>query len=98
MGFVRRAVPPVLLSCLLLSGCSSASQPGSATSGKDGTPAAGPSGTVASPGAAGIPVGAGPQKTYAVQRQPAAGSCRYRYEKGEPLEDTSCTPALSRRR
>ncbi|MFJ9931391.1 hypothetical protein ACIRU5_35905 [Streptomyces misionensis] len=92
MGFVRRAVPPVLLSCLLLTGCSSASQPGSATSGKDGTPAAGPSGTVASPGAAGIPVGTGPQKTYTVQRQPAAGSCRYRYEKGEPLEDTSCTP------
>ncbi|WP_341867923.1 hypothetical protein [Streptomyces misionensis] len=27
-----------------------------------------------------------------MQRQPAAGSCRYRYEKGEPLEDTSCTP------
>ncbi|SFY54026.1 hypothetical protein [Streptomyces sp. F-1] len=92
MEFVRRAVPPVLLSCLLLTGCSSASQPGSATSGKDGTPAAGPSGTTVSPGAAGIPVGAGPQKTYTVQRQPAAGSCRYRYEKGEPLQDTTCTP------
>ncbi|MET8724132.1 hypothetical protein [Streptomyces misionensis] len=95
MEFVRRAVPPVLLSCLLLTGCSSASYPGSATSGKDGTPAAGPSGTAVSPGAVGIPVGAGPQEMYTVQRQPAAGSCRYRYEKGEPLEDTSCTPGAT---
>jgi hypothetical protein len=27
-----------------------------------------------------------------VQRQPAAGSCHYRYEQGEPLEDPKCTP------
>ncbi|WP_420876581.1 hypothetical protein [Streptomyces griseoruber] len=27
-----------------------------------------------------------------MQRQPAAGSCHYRYEKGEPLEDPACTP------
>ncbi|MFH7340605.1 hypothetical protein [Streptomyces sp. KHY 26] len=95
MGFVRRTVPPTLLSCLLLAGCSSGSQSGSSASGKGGTPAAGPSGTGASVGAAGIPVGEGPQKTYTVQRQPAAGSCRYRYEKGEPLEDTSCTPGTT---
>ncbi|MFJ2847009.1 hypothetical protein ACIPD2_36025 [Streptomyces griseofuscus] len=95
MGFVHRAVPPVLLSCLLLAGCSSGSQPGSAASEKGGTPAAGPSGTGASAEAAKIPVGAGPQTTYTVQRQPAAGSCRYRYEKGEPLEDPVCTPGAT---
>ena len=37
-------------------------------------------------------MGAGPQKTYTVQQQPAAGSCHYRYEHGEPLEDPKCTP------
>jgi hypothetical protein len=39
-----------------------------------------------------IAVGAGPQTTYTVQKQPPAGSCRFRYEKGEPLEDPACTP------
>ncbi|WP_394816013.1 hypothetical protein [Streptomyces gibsoniae] len=39
-----------------------------------------------------IAVGAGPQKHYTVQQQPPAGSCHYRYEKGEPLEDPKCTP------
>ncbi|WP_434976472.1 hypothetical protein [Streptomyces puniciscabiei] len=37
-------------------------------------------------------MGAGPQKSYTVQLQPPAGSCHYRYEKGEPLEDPKCTP------
>ncbi|MFI1606982.1 hypothetical protein ACH4YN_33360 [Streptomyces griseofuscus] len=95
MGLVRRAVPPVLLPCLLLTGYSSGSQPGSGSSGKGGAPAAGPSGTGASEGAAKIPVGAGPQKTYTVQRQPTAGSCRYRYEKDEPIEDPACTPGAT---
>ncbi|MFJ2841679.1 hypothetical protein ACIPD2_08330 [Streptomyces griseofuscus] len=95
MGLARRAVPPVLLACLVLTGCSSASPSGSATSDKGGAPAAGPSGMGASAGAAKIPVGAGPQKTYTLQQQPAAGSCRYRTEKGEPLEDTSCTPGAT---
>jgi hypothetical protein len=27
-----------------------------------------------------------------VQKQPPAGSCHFRYEKGEPLEDPACTP------
>ncbi|MFI1607620.1 hypothetical protein ACH4YN_36830 [Streptomyces griseofuscus] len=88
-------MPPVLLSCLLLTGCSSGSQPGSSTSGKGGAPAAGPSGTGASAGAPKIPVGAGPQKTYTVQQQPVAGSCHYRSEKGEPLEDPACTPGAT---
>ncbi|MFC9931713.1 hypothetical protein [Streptomyces sp. NPDC127190] len=92
MGFVRRAVPPVLLSCLLLVGCSHVSSSGTGVSAKGGAPAAGAPATAVSAGAAKIPVGAGPQTTYTVQRQPPAGSCRYRYEKGEPLEDPACTP------
>ncbi|WP_406470227.1 hypothetical protein [Streptomyces sp. NBC_01615] len=27
-----------------------------------------------------------------MQQQPPAGSCHYRYELGEPLEDLACTP------
>ncbi|MFF3920548.1 hypothetical protein ACFYZB_45580 [Streptomyces sp. NPDC001852] len=42
-----------------------------------------------------IPVGAGPQRTYTVQQQPPAGSCHYRHEKGEPLEDLACTPGAT---
>ena len=51
-------------------------------------------GTAASgdPSAWTIPVGAGPQGTYIVQKQPPAGSCHYRYEQGEPLPDPACTP------
>lgn len=44
------------------------------------------------PSAAALPVGPGPQEHYTVQAQPPAGSCHYRYEKGEPLEDPACTP------
>ncbi|MEV6008915.1 hypothetical protein AB0M29_19120 [Streptomyces sp. NPDC051976] len=39
-----------------------------------------------------IPVGEGPQSKYRARQQPAAASCHYRYEHGEPLEDRSCTP------
>jgi hypothetical protein len=39
-----------------------------------------------------IAVGAGPQKHHTVQQQPAAGSCHYRLEHGEPLKDPTCTP------
>jgi hypothetical protein len=42
--------------------------------------------------AGGIPTGPGPQHTYTVQPQPAAGSCHYRHEGGQPLPDRSCTP------
>jgi hypothetical protein len=81
----------VVLACLL-AGCSPGALGGSPVPGT-GSPAAGPSKT-ASGGTHGsaIAVGAGPQKTYTVQRQPAAGSCRYRTEHGEPLEDPTCTP------
>jgi hypothetical protein len=42
-----------------------------------------------------IPYGAGPQTTYTVQAQPAAGSCTYRYvdkTAGKVLPDASCNP------
>ncbi|MQY40284.1 hypothetical protein SRB17_83170 [Streptomyces sp. RB17] len=92
MGSIHRAVAPVLLCCLLLAGCSSGSQSGPDTSGKDGASAAGASGTAVPADTAKIAVGVGPQTTYTVQQQPSAGSCHFRYEKGEPLEDRACTP------
>jgi hypothetical protein len=93
MRSVRRAASSVLLATLFVAGCSPDSLDGLSESAS-GTPAAGPSGTTTSGGAAGraIAVGAGPQKTYTVQQQPAADSCHYRYLKGEPLEDPKCTP------
>ncbi|WP_406117708.1 hypothetical protein [Streptomyces sp. NBC_00989] len=91
MRSTRRAASSVLLTCLVLAGCSPTSLGNSnAGASGSGTPSAGPSGA----GGAGraIAVGAGPQKTYTVQRQPAAGTCHYRYLKGEPIEDPTCTP------
>ncbi|MER7839098.1 hypothetical protein ABTY98_25280 [Streptomyces sp. NPDC096040] len=91
MRSTRRAAFPALLSCLLLAGCSSV-QPGEPDSSSSGAsaPAASPSGAAGA--GRSIAVGAGPQKKYTVQQQPAAGSCHYRYDKGEPLEDPKCTP------
>ncbi|RPF39311.1 hypothetical protein [Streptomyces sp. TLI_185] len=92
MRCARRAVPPVLLTCLLLAGCKPDSL-GTSTSSESRSPVAGAPGTAASAGAGrAIAVGAGPQKHYTVQQQPAAGSCHYRTEHGEPLEDPNCTP------
>ncbi|MFF6804031.1 hypothetical protein [Streptomyces sp. NPDC012616] len=89
MRSTHRLAVPMLLTCLFLAGCSplDASDPSASHAS---TP------TASAPGAAGagrsIAVGAGPQPKYTVQQQPAAGSCRYRYEKGEPLPDAECTP------
>ncbi|MEV5953828.1 hypothetical protein AB0M11_08655 [Streptomyces sp. NPDC051987] len=89
MRSVRPALPPVLLACLLLAGCSSLGTPATTTTG---SPAPGAPRTSAPASGKAIAVGAGPQRHYAVQQQPAAGSCHYRYEHGEPLEDPACTP------
>ncbi|MFF5146110.1 hypothetical protein ACFY6U_41435 [Streptomyces sp. NPDC013157] len=89
MRSVRRLVPPVVFACLLLAGCKSTSL-GTSTPSGSGNPGAGAPGTAGSGRA--IAVGAGPQKHYTVQQQPAAGTCHYRYEHGEPLEDPKCTP------
>ena len=89
MRSTRRAASSALLTCLMLAGCSPTSLGGASPSGS-ASGAAGSSGA----GGAGraIVVGAGPQKTYTVQKQPAAGTCHYRYLKGEPIEDPKCTP------
>ncbi|WP_329240517.1 hypothetical protein OG223_53690 [Streptomyces sp. NBC_01478] len=84
-----RVASSVLFTCLMLAGCSPTSLGGSAPSGS-ASAAAGPAGAAGAGRV--IAVGAGPQKTYTVQQQPAAGSCHYRYLKGEPLEDPKCTP------
>ncbi|MFI1769142.1 hypothetical protein ACH41H_44920 [Streptomyces sp. NPDC020800] len=101
MGSMGRVVPVVVLSCMVLAGCSSSGSGSDSVGGapgKNGGSAGGPSGTGVVPsGSVGeIPVGVGPQSAYTVQQQPPAGSCHYRFEKGEPLEDPKCTPgALS---
>ncbi|WP_189957988.1 hypothetical protein [Streptomyces alanosinicus] len=94
MGLSRRVVPLVALSCLVVAGCSSSStHSGAGAGGKNGASASRSSGTTPAGGSVGaIPVGAGPQSTYTVQQQPPAGSCHYRMEKGEPLEDLKCNP------
>lgn len=91
MSPVRTAAVPALLACLLLAGCSSVSL-GTSSPSSSGASAPTTSRSGAAGAARSIAVGAGPQKKYTVQQQPAAGSCHYRYEKGEPLEDPACTP------
>ncbi|MEU6070659.1 hypothetical protein ABZ864_41020 [Streptomyces sp. NPDC047082] len=93
MRSAHRAASSVVLSCLVLAGCSSGSV-GSSPGAGSGSAPAGPSASAGRGGLSGraIPVGAGPQKQYTVQQQPAAGSCHYRHVKGEPLEDPACTP------
>ncbi|TKA12061.1 hypothetical protein FCI23_07020 [Actinacidiphila oryziradicis] len=84
-----------LLAALLLAGCSSTSSgsvDNAAPSGNVAPPGPSSGGPTASGSPGPIPVGAGPQTKYTVQRQPPAGSCHYRADKGEPLPDPSCTP------
>ncbi|GLY80598.1 hypothetical protein [Actinoallomurus iriomotensis] len=80
-SFVRRLLLP--LAALLLvapTGCST-------TGSSGGTADAG-----TKPAAGQIPTGAGPQRRYTVQSQPAAGMCHYRHTGGQPLPDPACTP------
>jgi hypothetical protein len=48
--------------------------------------------TAAAPVPTGIQIGPGPQASYAVQPQPAPGSCHYTYVGSDPLPDPNCTP------
>ncbi|MEU3788036.1 hypothetical protein [Streptomyces sp900129855] len=91
MRSTRRVASPALLTCLFLAGCSTAPL-GASDPSSSGAAAPAASSSGAAGGARSIAVEAGPQKKYTVQQQPAAGSCHYQYEKGEPLEDPQCTP------
>jgi hypothetical protein len=44
------------------------------------------------PGTAALEVGPGARPTYVVERQPAPGSCHYRWAGADPLPDPACTP------
>ena len=74
-----RAASIAVLSWMLAC-CNSTALGGSSPSPGGSAPARA-SGAAGGSGRA-IAVGAGPQKKYTVQQQPAAGSCHYRYEKG----------------
>ncbi|MCW7941711.1 lipoprotein [Streptomyces hygroscopicus] len=91
MRSTSRATASVLLAATCLAGCNSTTATPTHHKTSSRT-AAGPSGAAAPSGTSTIPVGAGPQTTYTVQKQPPAGSCHYRTDKGEPLEDPNCTP------
>ncbi|MFH8394271.1 hypothetical protein [Streptomyces sp. NPDC018036] len=87
-----RAASSVLLAAVFLAGCTRVATGGS-TASPNGTSPTKSSGTGTGGGAdRAIAIGAGPQTTYTVQKQPPAGSCHFRYEQGEPLEDPACTP------
>jgi len=87
LSHAARRAPIVLLLLLLgLTGCDPSAI---------GTSAAEPSGNTqasATGSVHAIPVGAGPRSHYTVQQQPAVGSCHYRYDHSQPLEDPACTP------
>ncbi|MGI5339450.1 hypothetical protein ACQEVS_19715 [Streptomyces sp. CA-181903] len=53
-------------------------------------------GSGADSGDGSVPVGPGPQSSYTVQKQPAPGTCTYRYTTAkEPLPDPKCTPGAT---
>ncbi len=65
---------------------------GQTTTTSAGTTTSSPTPTTTTSGAAPIEVGPGPQTTYTVQSQPAAGSCHYTFNGPYPLPDPNCTP------
>lgn len=87
------ALAAPVVAALLLAGCNSHTVNGSAPSGNPAPPGDAATASGGAPGV--IPVGAGPQTKYTVQKQPPAGSCHFRYEGGEPLEDSACTPGAT---
>jgi hypothetical protein len=88
----RAALAAPAVAMLLLAGCTSHPVTGSAPSGRPAPPAGSTGASAQAPAPGVIPVGPGPQTTYTVQQQPPAGSCHYGSDKGEPLEDRTCTP------
>ena len=51
--------------------------------------------TVIPSGISGIRIGPGPMVVYAVQPQPAPGTCHYTYAGPDPLPDPRCTPGAN---
>ncbi|MFI9721358.1 hypothetical protein ACIHFE_17195 [Streptomyces sp. NPDC052396] len=94
------AAASVTVLALTATGCSSDSgKKSDAKSDTKGSSSASANGK-ASPGSSSssgaVPVGAGPQTKYAVQQQPAAGSCSYHYTADkQPLPDPKCTPGAT---
>lgn len=86
------AAAGVLLAAVVLAGCQPSDGSSDAPPSGQAAPPAATVTTAAAQPAGPIPVGAGPQSRYTVREQPPAGSCHYRYEHGEPLEDPACTP------
>jgi hypothetical protein len=91
----RAALAAPAVAMLLLAGCTSHSVTGSAPSGQPAPPTGSTGAAAQAPAPGVIPVGPGPQRTYTVQEQPPAGSCHYGSDKGEPLEDRTCTPGAT---
>lgn len=91
----RAALAALTVLATAVTGCSSVrtqphEQGGSAHPGApaSSSPSSGPVGS--------IPVGPGPQPAYTVQRQPAPGSCHFRYTADkQPLPDPKCTPGAT---
>ncbi|MEV8479906.1 hypothetical protein [Streptomyces sp. NPDC051173] len=89
-----------LLTAALTTGCSSdsGSKSSDTKNAKDTKSGASPSTSASGPGGGGgaIPAGPGPQSSYTVQKQPAAGSCHYQYTASkDPLPDPNCTPGAT---
>ncbi|MCF3105442.1 hypothetical protein IPZ58_28195 [Streptomyces roseoverticillatus] len=81
----------LVLAVAALTGCSSS--PASSTAKPAGAQNlhAQPAGHAAGGGS--LPTGPGPQARYTVQKQPARGTCHYRFTPAkEPLPDPACTP------
>ncbi|WP_171165134.1 hypothetical protein [Streptomyces sp. I05A-00742] len=104
-GFaLAAATAAVAVLAVTTSGCSSESDDKKSES-KGG--AAGSTASPSAPGASGgspsagagdgtIPDGPGPQSSYTVQKQPAPGTCTYRWTAAkEPLPDPKCTPGAT---
>lgn len=86
-----RYASTAIVTVLLLAGCNPA-----VTSAANGVTSTAPGHAANGAGSGkGIVVGAGPQSHYTVQRQPPAGTCHFRYDHGQPLEDPACTPGAT---
>jgi hypothetical protein len=83
---------------LLVTGCGALGSAISSAASSPGTSSQATSSAIAAGTAGGPVAGPGPQATYRVQRQPAAGSCHYvvlNAAAGDYLPDRHCTPGAT---